>query len=321
MRQGADVWNKWWRRNYLDVTPDLCDADLSGAKLNRAMLNNLNLSGADLSNASLIEADFTDSDSHHARLANADLSGATLERADLSEANLNEANLNRAILVNVDLTDANLSHADLLDAKFSGGKVANAIVFEVEMAFTTIANLDLSEVKKLESVKHNGPSSIGIDTIYKSRGNIPEVFLRRCGVPESFVTYMRSLTEKAIGYYSCFISYSTKDEEFTRRLYADLQSEGVRCWFAPEDLKIGDKLRARIDESIRLHDKLLLVLSETSLASQWVEKEAFEKEIEQEKTTLFPLRLDNEAMRIKGRVGGGREAVAAQWGFFGLEES
>jgi len=322
LKKGTDAWNKWRRQNYFDVTPDLRGAELRGAKLNCAMLNNLDLSDVDLSDASLIEADFTDSVLHRVHLTSADLSGATFERADFSDASLNqatlisadlsravlvradlsEANLNRAILVNTDLTQANLSHAELLDAHFSDGKIANAIFFEVDMAFTTIANLDLSEVKQLESVKHNGPSSIGIDTIYKSGGNIPEVFLRRCGVPENFVTYMRSLTQNAIEYYSCFISYSSKDEDFAKRLYLDLQSEGVRCWFAPEALKIGDKFRARIDESIRLHDKLLLVLSERSVASQWVEKEvetAFEKETEQKRVTLFPLRLDNEVMRIK----------------------
>jgi hypothetical protein len=47
---------------------------------------------------------------------------------------------------------------------------------------------------------------------------------------------------------------ATKDKDFAERLYADLQAKGVRCWFAPEDLEIGDKFRMRIDESIRIHD-------------------------------------------------------------------
>lgn len=41
-------------------------------------------------------------------------------------------------------------------------------------------------------------------------------------------------------------------------LHADLQSKNVRCWFAPEDLKIGDKFRTRIEESIRVYDKLMV---------------------------------------------------------------
>ena len=42
-----------------------------------------------------------------------------------------------------------------------------------------------------------------------------------------------------IEFYSCFISYASRDQEFAERLYADLQSKGVRCWFAPEDMKNG----------------------------------------------------------------------------------
>ncbi|HZP00539.1 MAG TPA: toll/interleukin-1 receptor domain-containing protein [Terriglobia bacterium] len=51
------------------------------------------------------------------------------------------------------------------------------------------------------------------------------------------------------------------DEDFAKRLHADLQQSNVRCWFAPEDLKIGDKFRKRIDESIRIYDKLMVILS------------------------------------------------------------
>ena len=49
--------------------------------------------------------------------------------------------------------------------------------------------------------------------------------------------------------------------------HADLQNKGVRCWFASEDMKIGDRLRPRLDETIRVYDKLLLVLSKASVAS------------------------------------------------------
>jgi hypothetical protein len=50
--------------------------------------------------------------------------------------------------------------------------------------------------------------------------------------------------------YSCFISYSSKDQLFADRLHADLQDKGVRCWFAPHDLPIGAKTRDAIDEAI-----------------------------------------------------------------------
>ena len=167
------------------------------------------------------------------------------------------------------------------------------------LASTIFGDVDLSRVKGLETVDHGGPSTIGIDTIYLSQGKIPEVFLKGAGVPDSFLDYMRSLVSSPIDYYSCFISYSSKDQAFAERLHADLQSKGVRCWFAPHDMRIGDEIRPRIDESIRIHDKLLLVLSESSLASTWVKKEvetAFEKEAQQNKLVLFPIRLDDTVM-------------------------
>src|SRR5439155_8116186 len=115
------------------------------------------------------------------------------------------------------------------------------------------------------------------------------------GVDDTFITSVRSLVGKPIEYYSCFISYSSKDEAFARRLYADLPSNNVRCWFAPEDLKIGERIRSGIDEAIRLHDKLLLILSRHSVASGWVEREvksALAKERKEKRTVVFPVRVD-----------------------------
>jgi hypothetical protein len=60
-------------------------------------------------------------------------------------------------------------------------------------------------------------------------------------------------------------------------------------------LKIGEDFWHSIDESIRLYDKLLIVLSEHSVNSEWVEKEvmaALEKEQQQNKLVLFPITLD-----------------------------
>jgi hypothetical protein len=84
-------------------------------------------------------------------------------------------------------------------------------------------------------------------------------------MPDNFILYMKSLVGKPIEFYSCFISYSSKDDDFAKRLHADLQAQKIPCWFAPEHLKIGDKFRPRIKEAIRVHDKLLLVLSENSV--------------------------------------------------------
>jgi len=77
-------------------------------------------------------------------------------------------------------------------------------------------------------------------------------------------------------------------------LYADLQAKGVRCWFAPHDIMGGRKIHEQIDEAIRVHDKLLLILSEHSMASDWVGTEianAREREAREKKQMLFPITI------------------------------
>jgi hypothetical protein len=64
-------------------------------------------------------------------------------------------------------------------------------------------------------------------------------------------------------------------------------------------MKIGDKIRPVIDQSIRAYDKLLIILSENSLNSFWVESEvekAFAEERRRKQIVLFPVRLDEAVM-------------------------
>jgi TIR domain len=147
----------------------------------------------------------------------------------------------------------------------------------------------------------NAPSTIGTDTLFRSKGQIPDVFLRGCGVPESLLQSLSLILNsmEPIQFYSCFISYSSKNQDFAERLHADLQAKGVRTWFDREDLKIGDKIRHGINEAIRVHDKLMLVLTKLSIASDWVEGEveaALERERREKRTVLFPIRLDDAVM-------------------------
>lgn len=284
IRQGVEVWNQW-RKDYPGTRPDLREAELHRADLSGARLHNANLYGADLRWANLSRASLIG-----VNLAEADLSGAGLRWANLHGADLRWANLSEADLHEANLMSANLGGADLRWADLSGADIWQSVFGDV----------DLSQVKGLESAIHLGPSTIGIDTIYRSEGNIPEEFLRGAGVPDQFITYIKALVGRPIESYSAFISHSHKDEEFTRRLFADLQNNNVRTWYAPEHLKIGDKFRQRIGESIRLHDKLLLVLSRDSVTSDWVDFEveaALAKETEKGGDVLFPVMVDDAIMQ------------------------
>ncbi len=300
LKSGVSAWNKW-RSERREIFPDLREANLFWANLSDANLSTARLSGANLRCATLSGAELFLADLSGADLSGADLTSAKLLTANLSVANLTGAMLSRADLSMANLSRANLTSAYLLLATLRGADLSEANLSNCAMWFTSVSDIDLSGVQGLETVRHEGPSSIGIDTIYRSKGKIPEVFLRGAGVPDDFITYMKSLVENPIEFYSCFISYSAKDKEFAERLYADLRHEHVRCWFAPEDLKIGDNFRPRIDEAIRVYDKLLLILSENSIHSPWVETEvetAFEKERKSPgKTVLFPIRLDDAVMK------------------------
>jgi TIR domain/Pentapeptide repeats (8 copies) len=300
LMQGVYEWNRW-REEHPDVVPDLSDAELgeeylSGANLSRANLSRANLGGTRLLNVNLSGAGLSG-----AALNEADLSGANLSGADLREVDLNEANLLGANLWMADLRGAKLNSADLSVADLSGANLGGAGFTHAVARRTHFADADLSAAKGLETIEHRGPSTIGIDTIYKSHGKIPEAFLKGAGVPDGFIAYIGSMVGRPIEFYSCFISYSTKDQEFAERLHADLQAKGVRCWFAPHDIKGGLKIHEQIDEAIRLHDRLLLILSEHSMKSEWVKTEiakARKREVKDGKRVLFPVRLVGfEALR------------------------
>jgi hypothetical protein len=151
----------------------------------------------------------------------------------------------------------------------------------------------------LTTIHHAEPSTIELFSVQLPQDGGALHLLRGVGVPDEWIDDYRTHMMHPIQYHSCFISYSSIDETLAHRLHADLQAQGVRCWFAPEDMKIGDKIRNRIDEAIHLQEKLLLLLSEHSIASSWVEAEveaALEKEDQQKRAVLFPIRLDESVM-------------------------
>jgi len=115
-------------------------------------------------------------------------------------------------------------------------------------------------------------------------------------VPDIFIQFAASLVGKPIEFYSCFLSYSTKDDQFAQQLYRDLQSNGVRCWRFPESARWGETVWGEIDRGIKLYDKLVLILSEHSLQSGPVLRElerALQREDTEKREILFPIRFDD----------------------------
>jgi hypothetical protein len=272
LRKEVQEWNTW-RTSNPTLLPDLHGADLHGADLTFADLHGANLGEANLRRANLYAVKLT---------------GADLGDANLGWANLYRAHLTGACLYGADLTGADFEDATLVGADFRKGHLGGAVLYE-----TIFGNTNLKDVQGLDACRHEGPSIIDHRTLAKS-GPLPLPFLRGCGLPDQYIEYLPSLFNQAMQFYSCFISYSTKDEAFAERLCADLQNNGVRCWFAPHNIQGGKKIHEQIDKAIRAYDRLLLIISEASMNSEWVKTEianARQKERDTGKRVLFPISL------------------------------
>jgi uncharacterized protein YjbI with pentapeptide repeats len=282
--------------------------DFRCANLTRAEINSVAARGVDLRGAILVDAKLRDADLNNARLAGARSAGSDFSRADLRNADARGAIFHDAVFVDSDLSGANLQRTDLSGTTMQGAKLQSADLRGANLRGadlkesdltgalfdeTTFSDVDLSSTRGLASCRHFGPSTVDHRTLARS-GPLPLAFLRGCGLPDILIDYIPSLTARPIQFYSCFISYSTKDQEFADRLHADLQNRGVRCWFAEHDVLPGKKLHEQIDIAIKVYDRLLLIISGDSMKSEWVKTEiahARQREVRDQRRVLFPIGL------------------------------
>jgi hypothetical protein len=95
--------------------------------------------------------------------------------------------------------------------------------------------------------------------------------------------------------YDCLLRLSGIPSWLKRKLEAYLETTGILCWFAPLEMQPGDWILPTLVEAIKEHDKLILILSEDSIKSEWVKFEveiAQSKERESEALVLFPISID-----------------------------
>ncbi|HYR07961.1 MAG TPA: toll/interleukin-1 receptor domain-containing protein, partial [Longimicrobium sp.] len=299
MTKGAAAWNRW-RVVHPHLRPDLSGADLRGARLAHFRLHHVNLAGCDLTGASLAGADLRGASLRESVLDHTTLTGADLGGAELVRARMTGAVLAGAVLVGANLTGAELQGADL------DGAVLHETVFN---------GSGLTGARNLDRCIHEGPSYLDARTFARSRG-LPAVFLRGCGLPQAEIeryplyepgldaagaAAVRERVRTAAGggkaYPSCFISYSSRDDRFARKLYGDLVNAGIYCWWAAEDMRIGDSISDVILTEIGMRDKLLLVLSAHSVESAWVKREVRRATAGNRAGVLVPIRIDDAVLR------------------------
>jgi TIR domain len=89
-----------------------------------------------------------------------------------------------------------------------------------------------------------------------------------------------------------FISYSHRDLNFVRRLSEDLRHYGYEVWLDEREIQVGQSIARSIRKGIERSDFFLLVISEPSNQSTWVQHEldaALQAEIRGELRGVLPL--------------------------------
>lgn len=95
---------------------------------------------------------------------------------------------------------------------------------------------------------------------------------------------------------SIFISHASEDKkEVARPLAYELSKRGFSVWLDEFELKLGDSLRAKIDEGIRRCDFGVVILSDSFFSKEWPQAELdalFTKEVITGKKVLLPVWKD-----------------------------
>ncbi len=311
--RGAKTWNEW-RTDNPRAKPDLRAAfhpyditlsdrvvgefdftgmDFRGAHLDKSSFGGTVFRDADLREARLTKAHFVGTTFCGANLGRTFSSGAVFKSVDLSWADLRKAQLFNSIFAEgTNLTWTDFSGALLDGANFNGARVG----------WTIFGNNDLSRVKGLDGLSHEGGRiTLGVDTIYRSRGSFPSTFIEDAKLPKEAVSLIHAIAAKGcVEYHSCFISYSRRNATFANQLYQHLMNAGVNCWLDKKRLSVGEQYRSSISDAIKEYDKVLVIISRHSLDSLEVEKEvlaALAREHDNRPSEIIiPIMLDDALM-------------------------
>ena len=292
---------------------DLREANLSralapGANLRGANLANANLAGVNLDRATLSEANLAGANLANANLDRATLAGANFTGANLAGASFNGANLSRANLSEATLAEADFYEAVLNDVTTAAANFANSII-----GYTVFQNCALDEALGLDRIRHDAPSTIGLDTLLRSRGRLPASFILGSGVPAAVAGLQASVADAPVSTLEVHISCADADIAFARQLEHNLRAQGIRSWVFAAGFR-GNPLVDRratsgeeeIERWVRHYDRLVVVCSAAGLDSETVRNDitaAQEAQRSNDRWTLFLVDGD-------GIMGAGRNRAA-----------
>ena len=290
---------------------NLREANLSRARMNGANLRGADLRGADLSGADLDRAVLSDANLTGAKLVNANLGRASLAGANLTDADLTGASFVGASLVRANMTNAVCSNSDFFQTQFWSVELTGTDLSGSLFGYSVFQDCDLSGAKGLDQVRHDAPSTVGLDTLFRSHGQIPEAFLRGAGLPGAAVGFLETAKSDSTSLVNCFISCIDEDEEFAKVLREDLLAAGVRCWVFSQVVR-GNPLVDRhstsdqeeVERWVRSYDKMIVLASAKSLEVEAILNDivhAKQMQLSTEKWSLFLAAPDDAIMEPRSR--------------------
>mgnify|MGYP001478792925 CR=1 FL=1 len=95
---------------------------------------------------------------------------------------------------------------------------------------------------------------------------------------------------------SVFISYSHEDSDIVEKIAAYLVKENIHIWIDKWEINYGDSLIQKIQTAVTEASVLLIMLSKTSVQSEWCKKEltaGLLRELEEKRVVTIPVLLQD----------------------------
>jgi len=92
-----------------------------------------------------------------------------------------------------------------------------------------------------------------------------------------------------------FISHTYKDHDFVLQLVEKLKKDGIDVWFDEWELTVGDSIVQKINEGLEKSSFLIVVLSEHSVRSKWVQRElnsTLARQLGRDHNVILPVLLE-----------------------------
>jgi hypothetical protein len=114
--------------------------------------------------------------------------------------------------------------------------------------------------------------SIAINDTRDLAGKLSEIFLSRNIIPYDSVNHqLKETIARKLPQAKIFISHSSVDKPFVRKLEAELSKDkSLKFWIDENEILAGDDIQNSISKSLSKSDYVLLIISDNSTKSSWV---------------------------------------------------